>query len=921
MPPTLITTYSRVHLFFRGKLWFWTILIFLAVLALVTPVRELPVVTIRRFMTLLLIFILPGYVIVRTLLTAEREPFTRFSLSLTASTTITASIFLAASIPALKPEPSILLLSLITIITIVAAISFLSSLFKKSSEIALSAKRSSYAIMPWLKEYSWILAILLLTITIRVFSWQVGNRDSFTRDADMWFVYALEDGKLLEGYTSIWHYLGLSTYSYPILFSALVTMTKTLIEFSASQSFWLTIPLSIIPVSFTYVIARQTYGRTAAILSAFALTTTPIYIFETLPGTFKARALCYAFIAAELYCAFRILERATSNRKGHVILFLLFGSASIFTYRASLPINLLVIAFLTSSLPIMRRRTILRLFSIAIAVVGSILFAFAYSTYTPSFGLLETFASSLAKQGPILLLGIIGAIYALRRGRPTDSFIATPSLIILAVALVNWKAADILPLLLAPLSGLGIVQTRIPLGRQLKMKAGINWKAVALILLTVGILTTSFSLTYYPQRWYLKGESKLFDEIEEIRNFLADQPHQRGAVTYGTSYTGMSILGARSSILFIGPEQSTFVKAYVLNHLAMSDFDPRIMEHPESIYESTLQLQYSLYSLTGETLGRMLKTYFIQYLVIENDASLQKWEQTNAHYIKRIYSTDHYSVYHVTETESEIEMLHIVETQVPEDARLASPYYLSPFLSELRQNYIRDQLEATLNFNYIHLLQRISGAKRGIETLNELESKVKNLKEAYSDAVKLISFALKNKLTHIVTDSSQMRLELLSLGSALIFLSGNLSIFEVSKREFGQDASKLVKPEPFTLTVNIFEADSFDVNRYALTGPANDISIEISSEQMPSELGRTNEAGSASFQLQPGTYAIEARAGELSATLYVIVDHDTFLPIILHRWRIDPMRNLWAPYIGAISLLAAASSYKMLFRASKEIED
>jgi len=919
LPPTLITTYSRVHLLFRGKLWFWTILIFLVALALLTPVREFPVITIRRFMTLLLVFILPGYVIVRTLLPAEREPFTRFSLSLTASTAITASIFLAASIPASKPESSILLLSLIAIVTIVAVTSFLRSLFRKSSEIALSAKRSSCAIMPWVKEYSWILAILLLTITIRVFSWQVGNRDSFTRDADMWFVYALEDGKLLKGYTSIWHYLGLSTYSYPILFSALVTMTKTLIEFSASQSFWLTIPLSIIPVSFTYAIARQTYGRAAAILSAFALSTTPIYIFETLPGTFKARALCYAFIAAELYCAFRILEKATSNRKGHVILFLLFASASIFTYRASLPINLLVIAFLTSSLPIMRRKTILQLFSMTIAVVGSILFALAYSTYTPSFGLLETFASSLAKQGPILLLGIIGAIYALRRGRPTDSFIATPSLIILAVALVNWKAADILPLLLAPLSGLGIIQTRTLLGRQLKIKAGINWKAIALILLTVGILTTSFSLSYYPQRWYLKGDPKLFDEIEEIRNFLADQPHQRGMVTYGTSYTGMSILGTRSSILFIGPEQSTFTKAYVLNHLAMSDFNPRIIEHPESIYESTLQLLYSLYSSTGEPFGRILKTYFIQYLVVENDESSQMWEQTNTQYIKRVYSTDHYSVYHVTETE--IEMLHFIETQLPEDARLASPYYLSPFLSELRQNYIKDELEAILNFDYIHFLQRISWTKRDIKTLDVLESKVQELKEAYSDAAKLTSFALKNKLTHIVTDSSQTRVDLIGLGRVPIFSSGNLSVFEVSNLEFQQNSSKPMKPEPYTLTVNVFEADSFDTDRYVLTGPADNVSIEVSSDLRVSDVGKTNEAGSVTFQIQRGTYSIKAELGGLSETIRVIVDHDTFLPIILHRWRIDPMRDLWTPYLGAISLLTAASSYKMLFRAGKEIED
>jgi len=921
LPPTLITAYSRVHLLSRGKLWFWTILIFLAALALLTPVREFPAITIRRFMTSLLIFILPGYVIVRTLLPAEREPFTRFSLSLTASTAITASIFLAASIPASKPESSILLLSLITTVTIIAITSFLRSLFRKSSEIAVSATRSGYAIMSWLKEHTWILAILLLTITIRVFSWQVGNRDSFTRDADMWFVYALEDGKLLEGYSSIWHYLGLSTYSYPILFSALVTMAKTLIEFPASQSFWVIIPLSIIPVSFTYMIALKTYGKTAAILSAFALSTTPVYIFETLPGTFKARALCYAFVAAELYCAYRILERERTSKKGYLILFLLFASASILTYRASLPINLLIIAFLVPSLPVMRRKTILQLISMATAVAGSILFAFAYSTYTPSFGLLETFASCLAKQGPILLLGIIGAIYALRRGRPTDHFNATPSLIALAVALVNWKAADISPLLLAPLSGLGIIQTRTLLGRQLKIKTGINWKALALILLTVGILTTSFSLSYYPQRWYLKGDPKLFDEIEEIRNFLADQPHQRGAVIYGTGYTGMSILGARSSILFIGPEQSTFTKAYILNHLAMSDFDPRIIEHPESIYESMLQLQYSLYSITGEPFGRMLKTYFIQYLVVENDASLQKWEQANAQYIKRIYSTDHYSVYHVTETESEMEMLHFVETQVPEDARLASPYYLSPFLSELRQNYIRDELEATLNFNYIHLLQRISGAKRNIETLNDLESKMKNLKEAYSDADKLISFALKNKLTHIVTDSSQMRLELLNSGRVPVFSSGNLSIFEVGELEFNQSSLKPMKPEPYTLTVNIFEADSFDPDRYELTGPANDISVQISSDLTVTEVGKTNEAGSASFQVQPGIYSIKAGVGELSATLRVTVDHDTFLPIILHRWRIDPMRNLWVPYMGAISLLAAASSYKMLFRASKEIED
>lgn len=921
MPPTLITAYSRVHLLSRGKLWFWIILIFLAALALLTPVGEFPVITTRRFVTLLLIFILPGYVTVRTLLPAERDPLTRFSLSLTASTAITASIFLAASIPASKPESSILLLSLITIVTIIAITSFLRSLFRKSSEIALSATRSRFTIMSWLKENSWILAILLLTITVRVFSWQVGNRDSFTRDADMWFVYALEDGKLLKGYTSIWHYLGLSTYSYPILFSALVTMTKTLVEFPASQSFWVIIPLSIIPVSFTYMIALKTYGRTAAILSAFALSTTPVYIFETLPGTFKARALCYAFVAAELYCAYRILERERTSKKGYLFLFLLFASASILTYRASLPINLLIIAFVVPSLPVMRRKTILQLISMATAVAGSILFAFAYSTYTPSFGLLETFASCLAKQGPILLLGIIGAIYALRRGRPTDHFIATPSLIILAVALVNWKAADISPLLLAPLSGLGIIQTRTLLGRRLKIKTGINWKALVLILLTVGILTTSFSLSYYPQRWYLKGDPKLFDEIEEIRNFFADQPHQGGAIIYGTGYTGMSILGARSSILFIGPEQSTFTKAYVLNHLAVSDFNPRIIEHPESIYESTLQLQYSLYSSTGEPFGRMLKTYLIQYLVAENNPSSKFWEDANAQYIEKIYSTEHYSVYVVTETESEIEMLHFVETQLPKDAKLASPYYLSPFLSELRQCYITDELEATLNFNYIHFFQRLSKVERDMGTVGKLKSKVQDLREAYLDASKLISFSLKNKLTHIVTDSVQMRLELLSLGRVPVFSSGSLSIFELEDLEFKQSSSKPMKPEPHTLIVNIFEADSFDPDRYVLTGPAKDISVRIDSDLMVSEVGKTNEAGSALFQVQPGTYSVRAGVGELSATLRFTVDHDTFLPIILHRWRIDPMEALWPPYIGAISLLVATSSYKMLFRASKEIED
>lgn len=613
----------------------------------------------------ILAFFLPGYLSALVIFKrTELKGLEIIAISLGLSLVIFSLTSLALTVYFHVVNQLQTLLAISTIIVVLAVISSL----RESSKTQLGGS-FLHDFFSCLKRYQWVLAIIVFAATVRLAAFFLIYRNSISSDIDMWLVYEVADGKLLDNYTSIWHYLGMAPYSYPILFHLFSASVKNLGQLLPSDLFLINLVPSFIPLLFCYNIIKDSYGERPALISTFALCSAPIFVYDTLPGAFKAKVLFYAFISAEIYCASKILK---GQKKFWPLLFL-FGLASSLTYREAILMNVLIVAVLLSTMLLRSQLKPIRLLGWLSTVFGATLFALSYIAYTPSLGLTQTLLSGLAKQGPLLIFSLAGVFYSIKRGRTIDHFLSTMTLAMLAAALLNWKAADSAPILLAPLSGVGLIYSFNLKDKIRRFRPSVNLKAAALTIIMVGLITTVFGLVYYPSKYYIEAKPQVFNEIEAIRHFISTSKPQRGAIVYGTGYTGLSIKQAYASIFILGPEQETFFYTYSLHHLISTDFDPWIIKHPEVVYESTLQLHHSLLTHNGEDLRQLLESFSVQYLIIENTSATDNWAQLNTANLEERFATPHYKVYEVSATKPEVALLRFLEEDLPENAKIPSP--------------------------------------------------------------------------------------------------------------------------------------------------------------------------------------------------------------------------------------------------------
>ena len=796
---------------------------------------------------------------------------------------------------------------LLAISTIIVTLAVMSSL-RDSSKTQLG-RSFFHSFFPCLRKYQWILAIIVFAATVRLAAFFLIYRNSVSSDIDMWLVYEIADGKLLNNYTSIWHYLGMAPYSYPILFHLFSASVKNLGQLLPSGLFLINLVPSLIPLLFCYSIIKDSYGERPALISTFALCSAPIFVYDTLPGTFKARVLFYAFIYAELYCASRILK---GQKKFWPLLFL-FTLASSLTYREAILMNVFIVAVLLSTMLLRSQLRPIRLLGWVSTVLGATLFALSYITYTPSLGLTQTLISGLAKQGPLLIFSLAGVFYSVKRGRTIDHFLSTTTLVMLTAALLNWKAADSAPILLAPLSGVGLIYSFRLKDKIRRFRPSVNLKTAALAIIMVGLITTLFGLTYYPSKYYIEAKPQVFNEIEAIRHFISASKPQSGAIVYGTGYTGLSIKQAYASIFILGPEQETFFYTYSLHHLVSTDFDPWIIKHPEVVYESTLQLHHSLFTHNGEDLRQLLEGFSIQYLIIENTSTTDNWAQSNTANLEERLATQHYKVYEASATKPEVALLRFLEDDLPENAKVLAPHYMAPSINQVRTEYLMKGLKDSFNFNYIHLYERLRGGTNRTKVLDSLMMNIGTLTELYDHPIQLVPFALRNGFDYIVSDNPDTTNKLVTLGQKILFSQSNLALLTANKTIAAQstNTTNTIVHEPYTLTVNVFDATSFTPERYSLTSPAYNAHVELQRNGVKVGEGNTDPSGTIIFRVPSGGYTVLATEDELTVKRQIKVDSYTFVPTVIHHPKEDPMQKFLAPLLLLVALLASIPSISM----------
>jgi len=858
---------------------------FLAVIALILMAViavQFRILFLQPIFTLVLTIFLPGFAVTQALFSqGELQAPERAAISLTLSLAITSLSGLFLTITHIGVQPPTILLSIsgLTIIFALASVrkqrnSF--SLKPESEESSFRAKLSSL-----MRHHLFLIAVLLFTIAIRLVSFYFISPDYSTADPELLIVCDVADGRLLENYTSLWHYLGLAPYSYPILFHLLLAEIKILGDITLSSLPLINAAFSLIPILFMYSLVKRVFKDGNADISAFILSTSPIFIFETLSGTFKARALAYALICAQLYFAIRILQ----GKKRMIPLFLLFILASSLTYRVALPINALLIASLLATHLLMKSRVAPHLAGVGVATLGIASYVIAYQSYGETVVAVETLLSSLAKAGPLLLLGVVGILCEMNRRPPhiwggigmsislnlrleraSKYFLAIPALTSLALGLVNWKAADTVPLFLAPLSGIGLLHLRTALPKTIP-KPKLD-RSIFATLLLIGLLATSFSLSYYPSKWYQKRPPELYDEIEQVKDLLTSRT-QRGALILGTGYTGISIAKAFSGIVLIGPEQEPFVQAYALNLLATTNFKPGYVQawryRPGSIYEASQQFYRSFFIHNGKNLEQLLRGYFIQYVVTENLEETNTWATTNQQYLRKIFSTPNYILYEVSATEPEMNLLKFIEESAV-DGKLLSPYYASPFIAQLGEDLLMEDLNSILDFNYFLQYERYKGEQIPYQTIQELKSSVEGMQKAYENPSKLVSFALERGCRYIILDPfhSEMREKLLRMGQRLLFSQEDVSLFEIVSR---------TTDYPRILTIKAFD-----------TRKMSNVHATIKIATVDGELieqKETDSNGVANFTLTLGTYSITAATDAEETSQVVRLTDDVDVTIFL----------------------------------------
>jgi len=760
-------------------------------------------------------------------------------------------------------------------------------------------------------SHRYVLLILVSAVAVRLASYYLIYTYAFSPDPDMWLVSLISDSRLLESYTSVWHYLGLAPYSYPVLFHFLCALLKTSLNLSSSDLFLVNLVFPVVTLASVYLMVKSLRGQETALMSTFALSVSPIFVFETLLNTFKAKQLSYALVALELWSAISILR----GRRGAVALFPLILLTSVFTYREALPMGILILAVLASCIlanrgdrSFVENPVYLRLAVVLLSAFGALIFTVSYVLYTPSLGVAETIVSSLIKQGPLLLFCIAGAFYALKGRTATDRFILTLTLVPLSTALINWKAGDSAPIFLAPLAGVGLVRVLRAPNPAMYIKVAKRNRSPSVLIILVGLATTVFGLTYYPAKYYVMLQPQAFDEIDQIHRFIAGKAPQRGAVIYGTGYTGVAVGETYASMIVVGPEQRLFYYMFNLHRLVSTDFDPWMISHPELTYDSTLQLYKSLFSHSGVSLDRFFRNFSVQYLIVEKDPIVDKWTETNRRLLEERLVTRNYRVYEIASTRPQVQLLSFIEQHLPTDAKILAPYSMSCAIGQLRDDDLTRALEETFNLNYIHLYERFTGGPNRSRELSLLKARVKVLNDLYSNPKELVLFAKENGFSYVVSDRKDISTRLSELSQRLMFENEDISLFETLETSGTCQAGRSVTAatEPSTLVVNVFETISYSPHRYALSGPAQDCLVKLERDGLEVRNGCTDSSGTIVFSVAPGEYVASASRGELAAKVRVQVSTYAFTPILLHHAREDPTGTLLPFAVLLNSALAIA---------------
>ncbi len=814
-----------------------------------TAVVVLQVGVLRPFFAVLLTLLLPGYALIEVLFPSGQSinSLEKITLGLVLSLAISPMVAIALG-----------LLSATSSTSLALALSALSTFFALLVVYRRHVLRDHAALdgHASITRFGWwqISSIITFVVIVRLLSFLVLDRNMMMSDPEPMIVHDIANGSIPASYASLWHYLGLAPYSYPILFHSLLAELQVLGGFSLSNLFLVNAYIATLPVLIVYVLVNRVYGRSAATLSAFILATAPIFIFETLLGTFKARGMAYAFIAATMYCFTGLL---LGKRRGtFLVLGLLLLFASSLTYRAALPVNIFMVLSLLGAALVVKTGRMMRLVGGTFFVLGLVVMAAAYRSYTGSLADLATIPSSLAKEGPLLLAGILGVLAMDRRNRVWKILLSVVGLGSLTIGLMNWKAADVVPILLSPLAGLGLMKLaglRIPL-----LKLNIRRIAAATVL--TGLLTTSFAIAYYPSKWYMYQDPQTFDELAYVKDFVAAHL-QKGAIALGSGYTVTALPGSRSGIVIIGEDQRAFVEAFALNMLVTYNFDPGLVwawrTYAGLIYDNSGQFYDSILSLRGNALKQFVITYFVQYIVTENEPYTNKWLSANRPIFSEVLVTNHYKVLEVVPTRPQIRLLAYVNEKLPRGAILA-PYYLSPFIGQLREDPMQKSLTNILNFNYPLAFERL---RRDIprEQVSNLRSRVLAVEEAYSSALRLLAHASKTNTKYVIVDSyhKDIRERLLSRGQKLVFSEVGLALFEITASPTQPTA---------ILTVEVIHSNGAPVQN---TG----VSVMAKDGRRVGE-GYTDSSGLVTFALPIGAYVVTTNAADVPSANTVLLQDD-----------------------------------------------
>jgi hypothetical protein len=471
---------------------------------------------------------------------------------------------------------------------------------------------------------------------------------------------------------------------------------------------------------------------------------------------------------------------------------------------------------------------------------------------------------------------------------------------------MNWKAAETAPILIAPLAGVGLFHL-IHLSQ--KHFKPLNLKKASIGIILLATVTTSIGLSYYPHEYYVETSPQIYDEIEEIRGFLKDKT-QIGALVYGTGYTGIDIEEAYASIIVLGPEQTPLAEAYALNYLSSSNYDPWIFKHPETLYESTYQLYKSLYSHHGETLTKFLKTFLIQYLILERSATTSEWALKNTEIIAPIFSTEHYQVYKVSVTKDEIELLNYIERNTPLESKIISPYQLSPFINKLREDFLSEELKSAFKFDYFPPLNRIiEGKDQGNEAV-KLKSRINLLKRVYIDP-NIIEQVGKKEFNYIIIDQtrhSETSMKLASLGLIKTFSNKQYAIFKIDvgtyKGNTEIDENEVRTPhQNHTLVLNLFTSEHYSETRYSIGQPASDAYVRIFKNKEIILESSVDKTGTLIASLPEGQYRLSIYHLQNKIQKQIILNSYTFVPILIPQVKENPTKNIIIPLMAVIAIL------------------